>query len=109
MRVRLGDSRAKSRCRLLCRSRKPRHVAIRAGDILLARTAPGLSARNVMEGRITRLSSGGAVVSRASIAASHLLFISRPAPCGAGAIRRAPRLAGIENSLLPFGGLNKKF
>jgi len=58
MRIRLGDSRAKSKCRRLRNTRKRIQVAVRAGDILLATVPPrGLSARNVLEGAFFPLSS----------------------------------------------------
>jgi molybdate transport system ATP-binding protein len=64
MRVRLGDSACEIEVPLGYAAAGSRvHVAIRAGDILLATERPhGLSARNVMEGRITSLEQRGAVV-----------------------------------------------
>jgi molybdate transport system ATP-binding protein len=64
MRVRLGDSACEIEVPLGYAAAGSRvHVAIHAGDILLATERPhGLSARNVMEGRITSLEQRGAVV-----------------------------------------------
>jgi len=64
MRVRLGDSACEIEVPLGYAAAGSRvQVAIRAGDILLATERPhGLSARNVMEGRITSLEQRGAVV-----------------------------------------------
>src|SRR5437899_6548234 len=64
MRVKLGDSACEIEVPLGYAAAGSRvQVAIRAGDILLATERPhGLSARNVMEGRITSLEQRGAVV-----------------------------------------------
>ena len=64
MRVRLGESACEIEVPLGYAAVGSRvHVAIRAGDILLATERPhGLSARNVMEGRILSLEQRGTMV-----------------------------------------------
>jgi molybdate transport system ATP-binding protein len=64
MRVRLGDSACEIEVPLGYAAAGSRvQVAIRAGDILLATVRPyGLSARNVMEGRILLLEQRGTIV-----------------------------------------------
>ncbi len=64
MRVRLGDSSCEIEVPLGYATPGSRiQVAVRAGDILLATVAPrGLSARNVLEGRILSLEQRGTMV-----------------------------------------------
>jgi molybdate transport system ATP-binding protein len=64
MRVRLGESACEIEVPLgYAAVGDPMQVAVRAGDILLAAERPhGLSARNVMEGRLVSLEQRGAMV-----------------------------------------------
>lgn len=64
MRVRLAGSEAELEVPLAFAAVSDRvHVVIRAGDILLATTRPeGLSARNILEGRITSTETNGTTV-----------------------------------------------
>ncbi len=104
MRVRLNESRCEIEVPLGYAAAGDRvHVAIRAGDILLATSQPhDLSARNVIEGKIA--SYGNARNARPS---SCRLWrgIYRAPHAGSREVARSsgrtPRLAGAENSLLP--------
>ena len=64
MRVRLGESACEIEVPLgYAAAGSPVHVAVRAGDILLATERPhGLSARNVLEGQIISLEQRGTMV-----------------------------------------------
>jgi molybdate transport system ATP-binding protein len=91
MRVRLGDSACEIEVPLGYAAAGSRvQVAIRAGDILLATERPdGLSARNVMEGRITSLEQRGAmVVARVDCGVTFIVHITP------GAVRALELSAG---------------
>lgn len=84
MRVRLGDSRCEIEVPLAHASPGDRgQIAIRAGDILLASERPrGLSARNILEGRIASLEQrGGMCVARVDCGVT---FVAHVTP---GAVR----------------------
>lgn len=91
MRVRLGDSACEIEVPLGFAAVGSRaRVAIRAGDILLATEHPhGLSARNVMEGRILSLEQRGAmVVARVDCGVTFIVHITP------GAVRTLELSAG---------------
>jgi molybdate transport system ATP-binding protein len=91
MRVRLGDSAREIEVPLGYVAAGSRvQVAIRAGDILLATERPhGLSARNVMEGRILSLEQRGTmVVARVDCGVTFIVHITP------GAVRALELSAG---------------
>ena len=104
MRVRLSQSACEMEAPLGYAAPGDRvRVAIRAGDILLATAQPhGLSARNVMEGRIVAMETRGARSGPCGLRRG----IYRPSDAGscsdAGALDRRARVAGAENALVPF-------
>ncbi len=82
MRVRLGENPCEIEVPLGYASPGSRvQVAIRAGDILLATEPPrGLSARNVMEGRILALEHRGAmIIARVDCGVTFLVHVTRGA------------------------------
>jgi len=77
-------------------------VAIRAGDILLATERPhGLSARNVMEGRIVSLEQRGTMaIARVDCGVAFRCARHARGSAGAGAIGGASVFAGLENAFV---------
>ena len=104
MRVRLEESSSEIEVPLGYAAPNDRvKIAIRAGDILLATQYPsGLSARNILEGKIVSLEPRGSmVVARVQAGVAFTVHITPGASPRAGTHGRQARMDRVKNALLP--------